>query len=456
MNKFAGLYLSNQGSADFPAVLNKVQTYLSENYKELLTDANKDHKTMLQSAISQYLTENRISVDGMSPQETIKKLFREMAESSILTPYFDYEIKDVEGIEINSWDCIWVKYTGGRIDQASEHFLSAKHAREIMQRILQRSKANMDYACPIVRGHLDKNIRITVNGGFETMDEEAGVAASIRFVNPSHLKKQNLLDFGTLTSEMMDFLIYAYRYKISTMIAGETDSGKTTLMSIIMKEAVPYLKKLITIENGTREFDLIQRNKLDQIINSVLHLVTRESFDHCQEVLQQALIEFAMTMNPDYLCLAEVKGSEAFETMEASMTGHPTIGTTHTDSAETIPDRLVQLASIKSASLSDRTLYSMAEKAFPILVYAQNMPDNVRRVTQISECMLENNYPKVVPLWHFETYSNEEVDGKIIVHGEFIKDNNISPALQARLRRNGMPDSILKSLLKPPTKEGVA
>jgi len=455
VNKYAGLYLSNQGNTDFPAVLDRVQTYLSENYKELLTDKTKDHKDMLKSAISQYLTENRISVDGMSPQDTIKKLLREMAESSILTPYFNYEIDNVEGIEINSWDCIWVKHVGGKVEQAQEHFLSAEHARQIMQRILQRSKANMDYACPIVRGHLDKNIRITVNGGFETLDEEVGVAASIRFVNPSHLTKQNLLDFGTLTSEMMDFLVYTYRYKISAMIAGETDSGKTTLMSIIMKEAVPLLKKLITIENGTREFDLVLRNELGQIINSVLHLVTRESFDHCQEILQQKLIEFAMTMNPDYLCLAEVKGSEAFETMEASMTGHPTIGTTHTDSAETIPDRLVQLASIRSGSLSDRTLYSTAGKAFPILAYAENMPDNVRRVTQISECILENNYPKVVPLWHFETYSNEEVDGKIIVHGEFIKDNIISPALQARLRRNGMPDSILKSLLKPQIKEGV-
>lgn len=240
------------------------------------------------------------------------------------------------------------------------------------------------------------------------------------------------------------------------MLAGETDAGKTTLMSIIMQEAVPYLKKLITIENGTREFDHIKRNELGQIINSVLHLVTRESFDHSQEILQQKLIEFALTMNPDYFCLAEVKGSEAFETMEASMTGHPTIGTTHTDSAETIPDRLMQLASLKSGSISDKTLYHMAVKAFPILFYAENMADGVRRVTQISECMWDHDYPKVIPLWHYETHSNEIVNGKIVVHGEFIKDNIISPALQSRLRRKGMPDTILKSILKPATKEGVA
>ncbi|MBW7573177.1 type II/IV secretion system ATPase subunit [Caproiciproducens sp. AGMB10547] len=440
--------MSRQNSMDFPELLEKVQGYMSEQYKELLSGEGNDRKDMLISAIRQFLMDNRLSVDGMNPEQLTNRLYREMAEYSFLTPYLNYEISNVEGIEINSWDCIWVKFAGSRMEPAKGQFLSPKHARDVLTRLLHQSKINMDYACPLVRGHLDKNIRITVNGGFETLDDDVGIAASIRFVNPNHLKKEDLIKFGTLTPEMMEFLIALYRYGISLMLAGETDAGKTTLMAIIMAAAVLYSKKLYTIENGTREFDLIVRDTADRILNSVIHTVTRESEDLKQAITQQMLLEQGMTMNPDYICMAEVKGSEAFETIEAALTGHPVIGTTHTDSAETIPDRLVQLASIKGTTLSDKTLYSMAVKAFPILFYSEKMADGVRRVTQICECTLENDRPKVTPLWRYDTKYNEVVNGKTVIHGEFIKCGTISVQMQKRLRRKGIPEDLLQSFLK--------
>lgn len=448
MIRNTGLFMSQQDSMEFPELLEKVQGYMSEQYKELLSGDGEDNKDTLISAIRQFLTDTRLSVDDMDPEQLTNRLYREMAEYSFLTPYLNYKVEDVEGIEINSWDCIWVKFAGGRMEPAEGQFLSPKHARDVLTRLLHQSKINMDYACPLVRGHLDKNIRITVNGGFGTLDEDVGIAASIRFVNPSHLTKEDLIQFGTLTPEMMEFLIAMYRYGISLMLAGETDAGKTTLMAIIMAVAVPYSKKLYTIENGTREFDLIVRDTVDRILNSVIHTVTRDSEDPKQAITQQMLLELGMTMNPDYICMAEVKGSEAFETIEAALTGHPVIGTTHTDSAETIPDRLVQLASIKGTTLSDKTLYSMATKAFPILFYSEKMADEVRRVTEICECTLENDRPKVIPLWKYVTEYNEVIDGKTVVHGNFIKCGTISEQLQKRLRRKGIPENLLQSFLK--------
>lgn len=448
MTRNTGLFMSQQECMKFPELLEKVQGYMSENFKELLNGEEKDNKDILLSAIRQFLMDNRLSVDNIDQDQLTNRLYREMAEYSFLTPYLNYEIPNVEGIEINSWDCIWVKFAGGRMEPAEGQFLSPKHARDVLTRLLHQSKINMDYACPLVRGHLDKNIRITVNGGFETLDDDVGIAASIRFVNPNHLKKEDLIRFGTLTPDMMEFLIAMYRYGISLMLAGETDAGKTTLMAIIMAAAVPYSKKLYTIENGTREFDLMVRDAADRILNSVIHTVTRESSDPKQAITQQMLLEQGMTMNPDYICMAEVKGSEAFETIEAALTGHPVIGTTHTDSAETIPDRLVQLASIKGTTLSDKTLYSMAVKAFPILFYSEKMADGVRRVTQICECQLENDRPKVIPLWRYDTKYNEVVDGKTVIHGKFVKCGAISVQLQKRLRRKGIPEDLLKSFLK--------
>ena len=80
--------------------------------------------------------------------------------------------------------------------------------------------------------------------------------------------------------------------------------------------------RLFTIEVGNREFDLVLRNKLEQVINSVMSTVTRESNDPKQVVTAQMLLEQALTFHPKYICMSEMKGSEAFETVEAALTGH--------------------------------------------------------------------------------------------------------------------------------------
>lgn len=445
MNKNLALYLSQPVNTDFPVVLDQVQTYISEKFKELLNGKQQDSKPLLLSHIKKYLVENKLAVEGMDNEQLINRIYTEMAEFSFLTPYLNFSVENVEGIEINSWQDIKVKYSDGRYERAKGHFLSPSHAKNVMERLLRQSGITMDYTRPLVRGHLGKNIRITVNGGGGTLDEDVGIAASIRFINPSHLTREDMIRFGTINSEMMDFLCAAYRYGLSMMAAGETDAGKTTFISILMAAAVPNDKKLYTIENGTREFDLVKHDGNDQITNNVVHTVTRDTDD---PITQQMLLEQGMTMNPDYICMAEVKGSEAFETTEAALTGHPVIGTTHTDCAANIPDRLVQLASIKSSTLTDKTLYSMVVKAFPILFFAEKMADGKRRITEICECQLEDDKPKVIPLWQYKTDYNEEINGKTIVHGNFVKCNIISSQLQTKLLRKGIPKDILQSFVE--------
>lgn len=63
----------------------------------------------------------------------------------------------------------------------------------------------LDNASLAVLGHLSKNIRIAV---LKTplVDEDVGIAVSIRIVNPQSLKKSDFVDGGTATDEMLDFL----------------------------------------------------------------------------------------------------------------------------------------------------------------------------------------------------------------------------------------------------------
>lgn len=446
--KRAGLYISNGESLEFPALLAKVTKYLTENYKDLMVEGGSKNPQQTKAYIRQYLTSNHLGIDGQSTDTLVQRLYMETSEYSFLTPYIDFSIKNVENIDICGPNNIWIKYSNGREEQSKEHFFSAKHATNILNRILERNGIHMDNQRPLVRGHIGKKIRITVNGGGGTLDDDVGITANIRFVNPNNLTRETLIQNGTLTAEMMDFLIYCYRYGLSMILSGEQNAGKTTLMSIIMSCAVPNDKKLYTIEYETREFDNTKYDKDENPINKAIHTVTRYSDDPKYVITPQMLLEHGLTLNFDYGCMAEIKGPEAFETMEAAETGHPFIATTHADTAPDIPDRLVPLALMKGYNLSEKTLYYLMARAFPILFYAQEMRDGKRRVTQIYEQSFEDGEKKVTPLWEFKTESNEIIDGKYVIHGHFEKENSISETLQQRLRRKGIPEPVLQSFLK--------
>ena len=56
----------------------------------------------------------------------------------------------------------------------------------------------LDNASPIITSRLAKNIRVSVIKT-PVLDEDAGVAASIRIVNPKNLTKEDFVGSGTAT-----------------------------------------------------------------------------------------------------------------------------------------------------------------------------------------------------------------------------------------------------------------
>lgn len=95
----------------------------------------------------------------------------------------------IEEIDINSWRDIEIQYNDGRCEKLEEHFESPEHAVNVIRRMLHVSGMVLDNASPAVLGHLSKNIRIAV---LKTplVDEDVGIAASIRIVNPQSLKRK--------------------------------------------------------------------------------------------------------------------------------------------------------------------------------------------------------------------------------------------------------------------------
>ncbi|MGV2881752.1 ATPase, T2SS/T4P/T4SS family [Paenibacillus taichungensis] len=437
-------YFFSTESKSFTDVLKEVQSYLSGKYATLISRKPEEQKQQLIAYMSQYLTDHRLHVPGLSFDELVNRLYAEMVEYSFLTRYL-YS-RDVEEININGYNDVKISYTDGRIIPAEEQFASPEHATDIVRRLLHQSGMILDYSQPIVRGHLANNIRITVFGPPIT-DKEKGIAASIRIINPQKLAHEDFVRNGTATAEMLNFLSLCLRYGLSMCVTGATGSGKTTLMSWLLS-TVPYEKRIFTIENETREFDLVVQDEQGQVLNNVVHTVTRSSEDPRQHIDQEKLLEFALTANPDVICVGEMKSAEAFAAQEAARTGHTVITTTHANSCLSTYYRMVTLCTQKY-EMNDATLYNLVTEAFPLVLFVKKLEDNSRRIMEVTECrILPDGQREISPLFRYAVHSIREIGGKIVVEGGYEKVCDISPELQKRLLENGMPLTRLTALLE--------
>jgi pilus assembly protein CpaF len=248
---------SPQNIREFTDILKEVQEYISEKYAMLISDDGERQKEQMESYITKYLMDYSLAVEDLTLDELVEKLYSEMAEYSFLTKYLFRN--DIEEININSWNDIKVTYSSGEILPIKERFNSPTHAIDVIRRLLHKSGMILDNSQPIVVGHLSEKIRITVLGQ-GVIDPNVGIAASIRIVNPRQLKKEDFIKNNTASEEMLDFLSLIHRYGESMCLTGATSSGKTTLMSWILS-TLPDNKRIYTIENGTREFNLVKKNE---------------------------------------------------------------------------------------------------------------------------------------------------------------------------------------------------
>lgn len=436
-NRTHSLFFAPEGEKrDFHTVLKEVQEYISSNYSALITNKDLgDTKEQMKRYISKYVMDERIAVKGLDVEELIDALYSEMAEYGFLTKYIFGE--GIEEIDINSWQDIEVQYSDGRNIKLEESFDSPEHAVNVIRRMLHTSGMVLDNASPAVLGHLSKNIRIAV---LKTplVDEDVGIAASIRIVNPQSMKRDDFINSGTATGEMLDFLSNLIRYGISVCVAGATSSGKTTVLGWLLT-TIPNNKRIYTIENGSRELDLI-RYENGKPVNSVIHTITRDSENEKQRVDQITLLDMALRFNPDIAVVGEMRGAEANAAQEAARTGIAVLTTIHANSCEATYRRMVSLCK-RAVDMSDETLMGYVTEAYPIIVFCKQLENKQRRMMEIMECeILPDGSRNYRVLFSFVITENRlDENGRFIVEGTHKRQNAISDSLAKRLLENGMP-----------------
>ena len=317
----------------YDQVLEDVQRYFAENHASTIAEAGEGNAeratSLLKELMEHYIVKRKYALDGLSTKELCSKLYEDMAGYSFLKKWI-YK-PGVEEVNINAYNDIEVIESSGRSIKIPDKFSSPQHAIDVIRRMLNACGMVIDDTMPSIVGFLDKNIRISVDKT-PIVDADVGVNASIRIVNQQTVSEEKLLNSGSATAEMLHFLTACIRYGVSVCIAGSTGSGKTTIMAWLLSN-VPNNRRLITIEEGSREFDLVKRDAQGNILNSVVHLLTRPSENPALNINQDFLLERVLRKHPDVIGVGEMRSAaESLSAAESPRTGHTVCTTIHSNS----------------------------------------------------------------------------------------------------------------------------
>ena len=438
-------FTPDSGGKEFREVLKDVQEYISSKHSSLILDnSGEDVKEQVKRYITKYVQDYRIAVTGMTATDLIDTLYTEMAEFGFLTKYIFGT--GIEEINVNAWNDVVVHYNNGNVVKIDERFDSPQHSINVVRRMLHTSGIVLDNASPTANASLSKNIRIAA---LKTpiVDEDVGVAASIRIVNPQRLKKEDFVRSGTATADMLDFLSACLRYGASICVAGATGSGKTTVAGWMLT-TIPDHLRLFTIENGSRELDLVRYDDNGNVRNNVIHTITHHSDNEAQCVTQEDLLDMALRFHPDIICVGEMRSAEAYAAQEAGRTGHTLLTTIHSNSAEATHYRMMTLCK-RAHEMKDETLMALVAEAFPIIAFAKQLEDKSRKIMQVMECeILPDGTRQYHSLYKYNIRESSFENNRFIIDGSHSYERTMSVSLQHKFLENGMPQKELDRLMK--------
>jgi flagellar protein FlaI len=163
-----------------------------------------------------------------------------------------------------------------------------------------------------------------------------GSTFTIRKFREDPFSPPDLVEFNTMSPEMIAYLWIAIENGVNTLFAGGTASGKTTAMNAISL-FIPRESKIVSIEE-TREINLPHPNWIPGVARTGFGAVIADKT--VGEIDMYDLMKAALRQRPEYILVGEIRGREAYVLFQAMATGHATYSTVHADSAQSLIHRL--------------------------------------------------------------------------------------------------------------------
>lgn len=358
------------------------------------------------------------------PADVRNTLFREILHEMLGYGPIQSLLDDPEVSEVmvNGPKKVYVE-KNGQLVRTDVTFEDEAHVIRLIDRIVVPLGQRVDSDHPTVDARLPDGSRVNAVVRPVAVD---GPSIIIRKFRKDKLSISQLVEFGSLTQSMVDFLKACVLARLNILISGGTGSGKTTLLNLL-SGFIPGNERIITIEDAV-ELQLEQ--------DHVLRMETKPPDKSGGESTTiRDLVRNALRMRPDRIILGECRGSEALDLLQAMNTGHDgSLTTLHANSPRDALSRLETMVLMAGMELPLKVLRQQISSAIDLIVQPTRFRDGTRRITAVTEVAgMEGDTVVLTDIFKYEQTGIGE-GGKVL--GEF-KPTGIKPLFLPRLEAAG-------------------
>jgi pilus assembly protein CpaF len=380
----------------------------------------------IQDLFEQILAEENIVLSRPERARLFEQIAAEILGFGPLQPLLEDDT--ITEIMVNGPKNVYIERKG-RLHRVPITFENNDHVMRVIDRIVAPLGRRIDESSPYVDARLPDGSR--VNAVIPPISL-IGPTLTIRKFSKNPITIDQLIQFGSITNEGVQFLKACVEARLNVLISGGTGSGKTTLLNV-MSSFIPDDERIITIENAA-ELQLRQE-----------HVVTLESrppnIEGRGEITIRDLVINSLRMRPERIIVGECRGGETLDMLQAMNTGHDgSMTTAHANTPRDALSRVETMCLMAGMDLPIRAIREQVSSAIDVICQQERMRDGTRKVTYISE--VSGMEGDIITMTDIFTFEQTGVDaGKVVGR---IRPTGMRPKFMDKIEAAGinLPPSI--------------
>jgi pilus assembly protein CpaF len=406
------------------ADLLKFKRYLIENVGRSMEGqeqqtGNRDE--FMRQRLNEVYGQVKVNLPDDLRQQVFKDILDELTGYGPIQPLL--EDPEISEVMVNGPRKVFIE-KNGKLTKSPITFDDDNHVLRIIDRIILPLGRRVDADSPTVDARLPDGSRVNAVIPPVAID---GPSITIRKFKKDKLSIQQLIQFGSLTANMGEFIRACVLAHLNIVISGGTGSGKTTLLNVL-SGFIPEGERIVTIEDAA-ELQLQQ--------DHVLRMETKvANVDGKGSVTIRDLVKNSLRMRPDRIIVGECRGGEALDMLQAMNTGHDgSLTTLHANTPRDALSRLETMVLMAGMDLPLKVVRQQISSAVDLIIQQSRLKDGARKITAITEVVgMEGDTIVLTDIFKFDQSGVGE-GGKII--GE-LKATGIRPVFSPRLEAAGV------------------